>query len=193
MRGYDEGYARDFGRGYDYGLRGPRQTGGRWGPAARDGGYRGYGPGEEGRGPWGYAGGRGGYRTAPAYDGDFGGGYGARGYDAGFRRGYGGDYGGRGAPRGGGWRDGGAGWSGAPFPNRVTARYNLDYVHPHGERRPVNYVAYGGDREGRIGDMGEMARPYTTIGGTSTYRGGSREVGWERGGLRPGGDYRRGW
>lgn len=182
MRGYDDGYGREFGGGYDYGLRGPRQTGGRWGPAARDGGYRGYGPAEEGRGPWGFGGGRGGYRTGGGHFAD-------RGYDAPYRGGHDGDFGGRGAPRGYG-RD--QGWGGVPG-NRVTARYNEDYVRPQGERRPVNYVPYGGDREGRIGDMHEMARPYTTIGGTRTSRGGSREMGWERGPLRYGNDYRRGW
>jgi len=65
------------------------------------------------------------------------------------------------------------------FPNRVTARYNMDYVREqHPNEYPINYVSYGGDREGRIGDMREYQAPYGTIGGTSTYRG-ARQVGWE--------------
>jgi len=68
-----------------------------------------------------------------------------------------------------------------PPPNRVTARYNLDYVREqHPGERPVNYAPYGGDRIGRVGDMREYHAPYQTIGGTRTMRG-EWPVGWERG------------
>ncbi len=90
----------------------------------------------------------------------------------------------------------------ASLPNRVTASYNRDYVYPRPDDRSVNYTSYGGDVEGRIGDMRQYQRPYGTIGGTSTWRGGGRPVGWERGYAgydrtyvarpRPGGGYDRG-
>ena len=68
----------------------------------------------------------------------------------------------------------------SPMPNRVTARYNMDYVREqHPGERPVNYVPYGGDRVGRVGDMREYQAPYGTIGGTRTWRG-ARPMGWER-------------
>ena len=71
-----------------------------------------------------------------------------------------------------------------PPPNRVTARYNLDYVREqHPGEYPVNYAPYGGDRIGRVGDMREYQAPYQTIGGTRTWRGGW-QMGWERGGGR---------
>lgn len=135
MRGYD--------RGYDYGLRGFRQT----------------------------SMGRNQVRTrfvGGGYGGDYrGGGGGAYGSDYDRPRGgYGGDYGSRYRPN--------------PLPNRVTAAYNLDYVREqHPGERPVNYAPYGGDREGRVGDMREYWSPYQTIGGTRTWRGGW-PMGWER-------------
>ena len=59
-----------------------------------------------------------------------------------------------------------------PPPNRVTARYNRDYVegyrHPD-DRRSFGF--YGGDRPDRMGDESMYRRPYTTIGGTRTLRG----------------------
>ena len=123
MRGYD--------RGYDYGLRGYRQT-------------------SMGRN-----------QVRARFVGGYGGDY----------RGYGGDYGARYRP--------------TAFPNRVTAAYNLDYVRePHPGERPINYAPYGGDREGRIGDMREYRSPYQTIGGTRTWRGGW-PMGWESGYDRP--------
>ncbi|HEX8694764.1 MAG TPA: hypothetical protein VF746_20225 [Longimicrobium sp.] len=67
----------------------------------------------------------------------------------------------------------------SPFPNRVTARYNMDYVREqHPGEYEVNYVPYGGDRVGRVGDMREYHAPYGTIGGTRTWRG-AWPVGWE--------------
>jgi hypothetical protein len=67
-----------------------------------------------------------------------------------------------------------------PFPNRVTARYNLDYVREqHPGERPVNFVPYGGDRIGRVGDMREYHAPYQTIGGSRTWRG-EWPADWER-------------
>jgi len=129
MRGYD--------RGYDYGLRGYRQTA-EW----RD----------------------------PVRTRFVGGGYGGDYRDA--RGGYGGDYEARGR-YGGDYGYGG-------YPNRVTARYNLDYVREqHPGERPVNYAPYGGDRIGRVGDMREYHAPYQTTGGTRTWRGGW-PMGWER-------------
>ncbi|HYH79405.1 MAG TPA: hypothetical protein VEX86_06400 [Longimicrobium sp.] len=121
-----------------------------------------------------------------------------------FLGGYGGDY------RGGGVaRDAPVGWvrrdeaygldygplDGAPHGarppvNRVTARYNLDYVREqHPGEHPVNYTPYGGDRIGRVGDMREYQAPYQTIGGTRTMRGGGWPVGWERGPARYARDY----
>lgn len=76
------------------------------------------------------------------------------------------------------------------LPNRVTARYNLDYVREqHPGERPVNHVPYGGDRIGRVGDMREYYAPYGTVGGTRTWRG-SRPIGWERGDPGYDWDYR---
>lgn len=81
----------------------------------------------------------------------------------------------------------------AGLPNRVTARYNRDYVDPSyrdDERYPVNPYRYMGDRQERIGDIYEYVRPYNTIGGTHTWRGSTRPMGWERGrGDAPGGGH----
>lgn len=75
---------------------------------------------------------------------------------------------------------------------RVTARYNLDYVREqHPGERPVNYHAYGGGPEVPVGDMREYQRPYMTLGGTNTYRGGGRPVGWEGSHMRYDDPYRR--
>lgn len=147
-----------YGRDYDYGLRGPRQT---WGPQMPDD-RRPYPPGA---------------RTGEGYRTQGGRHYGplrrGRAYDY--------DYGYRGAPPHPG------------MPHHVTQRYNLDYVFPELSRPSVNYHRYGGDVEGRIGDMHEYARPYYTIGGTRTYRGADRPMGWEYGPTRYGPDYYGRW
>ncbi|HET7232274.1 MAG TPA: hypothetical protein VFJ16_19870 [Longimicrobium sp.] len=76
-----------------------------------------------------------------------------------------------------------------PLPNRVTARYNLDYVREqHPGERPINYVPYGGDRIGRVGDMRQYQAPYQTIGGTRTWRG-EWPMNWERNQSRYDMDY----
>jgi hypothetical protein len=156
MAGYD--------REYDYGLRGYDQAyGRRWAGGAGSVVGGGYGPGA------------GGYPAmrGRAYDRDMDrgyragrpprqGGYQDGGYQAGSR--YDADYG----YRGDGW-----------LPNRVTRPYNLDYVNPRPQDRTFNYAPYGGDVEGRVGDMREYQRPYMTRAGTRTWRGGSRPVGWE--------------
>ncbi len=99
------------------------------------------------------------------YDREFG----PRGRDG---RGY--DYGFRGAP---------------PMrTRRVTASYNMDYVFPHPDARPVNYNEYGGSPEIPVGDLSQFQRPYTTQGGTRTFRG-SRPVFWERAYSRYGRDF----
>ena len=88
--------------------------------------------------------------------------------------------------------DFGHGYRPDAMPNRVTARYNLDYVREqHPGERPINYVPYGGDRVGRIVDPGEYQRPYMTTGGSRTWRGGNRPVGWEREDPRYDVDYPR--
>ena len=57
-----------------------------------------------------------------------------------------------------------------PLPNRVTARYNRDYVDGRGGgERPYGF--WGGDRPDRMGDETFYRRPYSTIGGTRTLRG----------------------
>src|SRR5215207_2418625 len=154
MRGYD--------RGYDYGLRGFRQTA-EWRDPVRT-------------------------RFVGGYGGDFRGSQGGYGGDyRGAQGGYGMDY--RGGPR-----DYGAdyGYGGEPFFNRVTARYNLDYVREqHPSERPVNHAPYGGDRVGRVGDMREYQAPYQTSGGTRTWRGGGWPMGWERQQARYGADFPR--
>ena len=71
--------------------------------------------------------------------------------------------------------------------NRVTARYNRDYVTGHsGERYDRNYTMYGADHPDRMGDSRFMRRPYFTQGGTRTMRGASIPVQYDY----P--DYRRG-
>ena len=73
-----------------------------------------------------------------------------------------------------------------PPPNRVTARYNRDYVqgyrHPD-ERRPFGF--YGGDRPDRMGDESMYRRPYMTIGGTRTLRGSRSPRGYAPGRFGP--------
>lgn len=65
-------------------------------------------------------------------------------------------------------------------PNRVTARYNLDYVEGYqGERRPRNYNFYTGDRMDRMGDERWYRRPYMTIGGSRTLRGAAYPTGYD--------------
>ena len=77
------------------------------------------------------------------------------------------------------------GFRSSPYPNRVTARYNVDYVREqHPGEYHFNYTPYGGDRIGRVGDMREYQRPYMTEGGTRTSRGSGIEF---RGGYRGGG------
>jgi hypothetical protein len=154
MARYDRqhGYGmRGYDRGFERGYGYPRPNG--------QTGYGSYGPAR------GYDAS---FRGAPrgGYDAGFRGGRG--GYDSGYRSGGGNRYDAQLRMRGDNW-----------LPNRVTQRYNMDYVHPHGERRPLNYTPFGGDVEGRVGDMTEFARPYMTVGGTRTWRGGGRPIGWE--------------
>lgn len=60
----------------------------------------------------------------------------------------------------------------AARPNRVTARYNMDYVVGNqGPRYPRNPYGYAGDREERVGDAFSYRQPYMTQGGTRTWRG----------------------
>lgn len=69
------------------------------------------------------------------------------------------------------------------YPNRVTARYNDDYVYGGrgaGRRAPENYHPYGGDREERIGDASYYHAPYTTIGGSRTWRGAPSPYRYDR-------------
>jgi hypothetical protein len=78
-----------------------------------------------------------------------------------------------------------------PLPNRVTARYNMDYVVGNrGDRYPRNFNAFTGDREDRVGDLRYSRAPYTTIGGTRTYRGGSYPSGYDYGYDRYDRDFR---
>jgi hypothetical protein len=152
MRGYD--------RGYDYGLRGWPQARQRREPVRTRfvGGYGGDYRGSSRRdGGWSGRDGetdRGGRRWE-AGDG---------GYEADFRwsRGYA--------------RDGHA----SPFPNRVTAAYNLDYVREqHPFEHPVNYVRYAADHPGRVVDPLDWRFPYSTVAGTHTWRG-EWPLDWER-------------
>jgi hypothetical protein len=76
-----------------------------------------------------------------------------------------------------------------PPPNRVTARYNLDYVREqHPGEHPVNYMPYGGDRIGRVNDVRAYRAPYQTLGGTRTWRG-EWPMDWERHQIRYDSDY----
>lgn len=64
--------------------------------------------------------------------------------------------------------------------NRVTARYNMDYVTGHtGSPYDRNYRMYTGDRPGRMGDDRMMRRPYWTTGGSRTLRGSSYPTGYD--------------
>lgn len=69
----------------------------------------------------------------------------------------------------------------AGLPNRVTQRYNREYVHPEPNRLETNYAPFGGDVEGRIVDPSGYRGSYNTMGGSRTWRGGNLPVGWERG------------
>lgn len=68
----------------------------------------------------------------------------------------------------------------APLPNRVTQRYNREYVHPQPNRLETNYAPYGGDVEGRMVDYTGYQGAYNTMGGSRTWRGGNLPMGWER-------------
>lgn len=66
--------------------------------------------------------------------------------------------------------------------NRVTARYNADYVY--GARGLSgydhrNYMMYTGDRPDRMGDERYYRRPYMTRAGTRTLRGSSFPTGYD--------------
>jgi hypothetical protein len=76
-----------------------------------------------------------------------------------------------------------------PRTPRVTARYNRDYVaydhdFSYGARGegnyPRNFNMFTGDRPDRIGDPRYYRRPYTTIGGTRTFRGAREPMGYDR-------------
>ena len=70
---------------------------------------------------------------------------------------------------------------GRPVYNRhVTQRYNLDYVFPEPNLLRANYVPFGGDFPGRIVDAAGYWRPYETLSGSHTWRGGGLPIGWER-------------
>lgn len=64
--------------------------------------------------------------------------------------------------------------------NRVTARYNRDYVTGYSaDRYDRNYHMYTGDRPERMGDGRWMSRPYWTVGGSRTMRGASFATGYD--------------
>ena len=63
--------------------------------------------------------------------------------------------------------------------NRVTARYNMDYVTGYANRYDRNEYMYGGDHPERMGDGSFMRRPYMTQAGTRTMRGSSLPVGYD--------------
>jgi hypothetical protein len=66
------------------------------------------------------------------------------------------------------------------LPNRVTARYNADYVRgEQGDPRPRNYSMFTGDRPERIGDERMYRMPYVTRGGTWTGRGAGFARGYD--------------
>lgn len=95
------------------------------------------------------------------------------------------DFGGRGGTGGAGM-SGAAGSYDAPYRghptynNRVTQRYNREYVRPEPNQYRENYNAFGGDFDQRIVDSTGYWRPYNTTGGSSTMRGGGLPMGWER-------------
>lgn len=86
-----------------------------------------------------------------------------RGFDRGYERGYNQPYLGRPA-----------------FSRHVTQQYNLDYVFPGPNLLRTNYVPFGGDFPGRIVDAAGYWRPYETLSGSHTWRGGGLPIGWER-------------
>ncbi|HEX8391466.1 MAG TPA: hypothetical protein VF665_03830 [Longimicrobium sp.] len=165
---YDQG----FGRGYDRGMQGAR-------PRGYDFGLRGYSQTAPDRRPVGMR----------VYDRDFGprgrtgGGYNGAG---GMNASGGGGFNGAGRTNAGGGMSGMAGSYDAPYRghptynNRVTQRYNRDYVNPQPNQFRENYNAFGGDFDQRIVDTTGYWRPYNTIGGSSTMRGGGMPMGWER-------------
>ena len=73
------------------------------------------------------------------------------------------------------------GYHGRPaLSNRVTQRYNQEYMHPRPNQLRTNYTPFGGDVEGRIVDSTGYWQPYATQGGSHTWRGGGMPMGWER-------------
>lgn len=72
------------------------------------------------------------------------------------------------------------------YGNRVTARYNMDYVYgARGDRSaadygyPRNFHMYTGDRMDRMGDERYYRQPYMTTGGTRTLRGSNFPTGYD--------------
>jgi hypothetical protein len=63
------------------------------------------------------------------------------------------------------------------YSNRVTARYNLDYVV--GNRGERYERAYGPEDRYRMGDESAMRRPYYTQGGSRTMRGTSMPIAYD--------------
>lgn len=78
-----------------------------------------------------------------------------------------------------------------PRPARVTARYNLDYVHESGPEYPVNPNRFGGSWPGQMLGEDEYRWRYLTRGGTNTSRGAARlpPYRYRRFGPRYDGDY----
>lgn len=73
------------------------------------------------------------------------------------------------------------GYYGQPaLPNRVTQRYNREYVYPEPNQLRTNDVPFGGDFDQRIVDGTGYWRQYATQGGSRTMRGGGLPMGWER-------------
>jgi hypothetical protein len=58
--------------------------------------------------------------------------------------------------------------------HRVTARYNMDYIRPQGDRYARNMNPFGGDAPDRVGDERAFRHPYITRGGTWTSKGAPR-------------------
>lgn len=58
-----------------------------------------------------------------------------------------------------------------PLPNRITRRYNREYVDDRLNRRRRYSYGFGGDRLDRMVDEDYYRPPYSTIGGTRTRRG----------------------